>query len=843
MGLNNRTADGKSHAHAAGFRSEKGLKDPSYCVRVKTYPRAFYRYLHLVRFHSPGGDHQFARPLIDTAHRFHTTHDQVQPHLLQLHAIAGNRWKVIGKLRADDHLPFLRFVPDERKDLPNGVVQVQLLAGRGRPLGQRPNAGDHFPGALAVANDVADSLTDFLHVRCISGQETQASAAVAHDARQRLVDFMRDRGGQFSHHAHPVDVRKFFLELSQLLALLFGTFAVFNIGCHAASPHYLPALVTQAGEARLEPAILAVGAATQPHLILHRLAPGRQPLPLIDNHLEIVGMYCRLPAGSRRLLHRHPRIFDPAPIHEGTVAVGPGNKRQGRHGFNRFAELLFLRRELANAELISRPKQEQKNNRANTAEPPRAPPGGKDLDAKAYPFFVPDAAIVAALYAKEILTGRERGVRRESVVTVGFNPVFVQTHQFVPVAVPERAGITEARELQREDVLPVRERQGIREQNRFSEWGVTANRYWFAKQAEFCQNDRRDIWVVGHPFRKERRHAVDSAEEHLPARALVVDAEIVELVARQPIVGVVVLEGPGPRVEFGQAVPGAQPQVARGVFEDALYGVVRQTVALVENCKLAGLGVIPIQSVLGADPELARSVHAQGVHAIVAKGSLDGGIVPVTDNLARPLVQALQAPLVGAEPDRSVRPFRNDSIDPAGRWACISIDGEMRRAGVEPVEAILCARPQGTGSIDEQCQDAVIAQAAGILGLVPVGLEAPGSAVESVQSASPGAEPENPRVVFGDGVDSSVGDAAGIVGPRSEERVLASLPVQPVQLIRAEPENSLAVLKDRESEALIQTVRVTGFLPKDRKGRRLAGKPVHPTAIRSHPDAALAILH
>src|SRR5271157_5646478 len=160
--------------------------------------------------------------------------------------------------------------------------------------------------------------------------------------------------------------------------------------------------------------------------------------------------------------------------------------------------------------------------------------------------------------------------------------------------------------------------------------------------------------------------------KNISARALVVDAEIVELVARQPIVGVVVLEGPGPRVEFGQAVPGAQPQVARGVFEDALYGVVRQTVALVENCKLAGLGVIPIQSVLGADPELARSVHAQGVHAIVAKGSLDGGIVPVTDNLARPLVQALQAPLVGAEPDRSVRPFRNDSIDPAGRWACIS---------------------------------------------------------------------------------------------------------------------------------------------------------------------------
>ncbi len=88
MGLKNGTANGESHTHAAGLRGVERLKDPSHRVRVKTCPRVCNRYLHLVRFNSPGGDHQFSPPLIYTAHRFHTIHDEVQPHLLQLHAIA-----------------------------------------------------------------------------------------------------------------------------------------------------------------------------------------------------------------------------------------------------------------------------------------------------------------------------------------------------------------------------------------------------------------------------------------------------------------------------------------------------------------------------------------------------------------------------------------------------------------------------------------------------------------------------------------------------------------------------------------------------------------------------------
>src|SRR5271157_299678 len=70
MVLNNRTADGKSHAHAAGFRGVERVKDLVQRLRVNTYPRVFDRYHHLIRIDIPGGDHQFSRSLNYAAHRF-----------------------------------------------------------------------------------------------------------------------------------------------------------------------------------------------------------------------------------------------------------------------------------------------------------------------------------------------------------------------------------------------------------------------------------------------------------------------------------------------------------------------------------------------------------------------------------------------------------------------------------------------------------------------------------------------------------------------------------------------------------------------------------------------------
>src|SRR5208337_872989 len=91
------------------------------------------------------------------------------------------------------------------------------------------NPGDDFTGSLPVADDPAGGFPGLLQIRHISGQPAQTRAAATHNAREWLVDFMCDRGGQFPQYAYPVDVRKIGLELPQPVTLFFGPHAVTDV--------------------------------------------------------------------------------------------------------------------------------------------------------------------------------------------------------------------------------------------------------------------------------------------------------------------------------------------------------------------------------------------------------------------------------------------------------------------------------------------------------------------------------------------------------------------------------------------------------------------------------------
>src|SRR5208337_661688 len=87
------------------------------------------------------------------------------------------------------------------------------------------NPGDDFTGSLPVADDPAGGFPGFLQIGHISGQPAQTRATATHNAREWLVDFMRDRGGQFPQYAYPVDVRQIGLEWAKSGALFFGPLA------------------------------------------------------------------------------------------------------------------------------------------------------------------------------------------------------------------------------------------------------------------------------------------------------------------------------------------------------------------------------------------------------------------------------------------------------------------------------------------------------------------------------------------------------------------------------------------------------------------------------------------
>ena len=144
--------------------------------------------------------------------------------------------------------------------------------------------------------------------------------------------------------------------------------------------------------------------------------------------------------------------------------------------------------------------------------------------------------------------------------------------------------------------------------------------------------------------------------------------------------------------------------------------------------------------------------------------------------------------------------------------------------------------------VDEQRQDVVVAQARGIRRIVPVCLEPSGPAIEPVQPSSPRTEPKESRAVLDHCINDFRGDACRIRRIVPVERVPPRFPVEPVQLRRADPENPLAVLQNREG---IPSSRLFGFPGSFRYtvngegslGKRFTPPPFVPTQI-----TALAIL-
>ena len=69
------------------------------------------------------------------------------------------------------------------EDFSNGSIEIEPFGMRRSALGESSNTSHYFAGSLPVANDIADSFTQFPQVRGIGGEPSQAGAAIAHDAR------------------------------------------------------------------------------------------------------------------------------------------------------------------------------------------------------------------------------------------------------------------------------------------------------------------------------------------------------------------------------------------------------------------------------------------------------------------------------------------------------------------------------------------------------------------------------------------------------------------------------------------------------------------------------------
>ena len=153
---------------------------------------------------------------------------QVEHNLLQLDPVGHDLRKIPDELGHEPRACPPRFGLGKADHVANHLVDVQrLLLGR-RSAREGPNPRDHVARPPAVAGDGLQPVAHFVEIRRRPGQEAQAGVRVDDDARERLVDLVRDRRGHLSQGRDACDVRQLFLRLAHgLFRLLpFGDVAV-----------------------------------------------------------------------------------------------------------------------------------------------------------------------------------------------------------------------------------------------------------------------------------------------------------------------------------------------------------------------------------------------------------------------------------------------------------------------------------------------------------------------------------------------------------------------------------------------------------------------------------------
>src|SRR6202795_1035819 len=159
------------------------------------------------------------------------------------------------------------------------------------------------------------------------------------------------------------------LELSQLLARLFCTFAIFNVRESSVPFNNGSMLVPKWDTTHQKPAIFPVRGAKVPRLVFEKLPGRNRDAPLLGMARKIFAMDRTLPTDARTLLDRKPGVFGPALIHKCGGAVRQRSESHRRNCFHNVPQTLFLTLESMNAPSIKCPKQCNKDGDARQSKP------------------------------------------------------------------------------------------------------------------------------------------------------------------------------------------------------------------------------------------------------------------------------------------------------------------------------------------------------------------------------------------------------------------------------------------------------------------------------------------
>src|SRR4029077_16269468 len=123
MTLHNRATDGEAYSHAGGLGRVERVEKSVRVTSIEPNPRITHAQMYISRV-GAGGDHQLSRTIFDGAHGIARIQQQVEDHLLELHAVASHRRQVIGQLEAHRYTLALELAHGKRHDLSGRLVQI-----------------------------------------------------------------------------------------------------------------------------------------------------------------------------------------------------------------------------------------------------------------------------------------------------------------------------------------------------------------------------------------------------------------------------------------------------------------------------------------------------------------------------------------------------------------------------------------------------------------------------------------------------------------------------------------------------------------------------------------------
>jgi hypothetical protein len=212
--------------------------------------------------------------------------EEVEDHLLQLYSVGGDRRQTRGKFRLNRHAPSRRFAVQEMDYIRYDAVYVDWASLDRRLSKQSSDTSHDFPGFLAVTNDPLRGLVRLGHSWRIGGKPSQARMSIGDYSRERLIDFMSNRGREFTYSGRLAGPGKPRLRISQSLL---HVPAFIDVKQEPVPPDHRSLAVESGLTKHLKPPKDAV-MATNPALKLIHVARRKGAPPRAHDGLHIVRM-------------------------------------------------------------------------------------------------------------------------------------------------------------------------------------------------------------------------------------------------------------------------------------------------------------------------------------------------------------------------------------------------------------------------------------------------------------------------------------------------------------------------------------------------------------------------